>query len=250
MLTKTRMLWCFILAAAAMPGVARAQHGDDELIGGNWNVFLHIGGAQSGRFLLQRTTVSGGGTAERELRGDGSGEYGGSIGFDFMKHVGMRLGYSYSSMDLQFRTDNGDGSTLLDADSIGKIRSHVASLEVMRYMVHAFAGLSPYATAGVAGAWWSLDTPSNIIASGTNSTEFRVGPIVMVGVQWNVTTHFGARVEFGSASVNNPFTGNESFRVLNGTTIDEPSRVSRTALRFGLGYNFGKSDDERHASRD
>ena len=233
---------CTILAllVAALP--ASAQRRDDDhtmgdfargLRGPNWNLSINGGTNSTGRFLLQNV-----GAGQRALRTENGFSVGGNVGVDVLPRMGVRLGYSFGKGDLAFRTDNGDDSDDLDA-KVGDIRSHVASLELIRYLLSTRSSVAPYATAGVIASWWGLDNDAeNAVAGGT---QFRLGGTGSVGLRLRATRSLDVRLEAASASVRNPFTGNDSFRV-PGETIDEPSRVSRSTVRLMVGYNFGRSD--------
>jgi hypothetical protein len=73
-------------------------------------------------------------------------------------------------------------------------------------------------------------------------TEFRPGGMSTLGLQYKVADAWRVRLEASSATIGNPFTGNDSFRPTDGFTIDEPTRVRRTDFRLGLAYTFGAPD--------
>ncbi len=211
----------------------------------SWNIGLNGGTHSSGRFLLQEAAMTGGGVGERVLRTSGGFSVGVNAGVDMLERIGVRLGYSYGRSDLVFRTDNGDDSEALDA-TVGDVKSHVASVELIRYLLNSRSSFTPYATAGVVGSWWNIDDADAVIDGGT---QFRVGGMGSVGLQFRVDRSVNLRLEAASASVRNPFTGRESFTVIPGSTLDEPARVTRSSVRLMAVYNFGRSDYRPRADR-
>lgn len=207
------------------------------LFGPDWNLFAHGGWMTGGQYLLQQSP--GVPSGERALRSDDAFSVGGGLGVDLLPRTGWRLDYTYASSDLEYRTDIGNGSEAFDVDDVATISSHVVSVEVVRYMLPTTAVVTPYASAGVLGAWWSLNAPTpGGVAD--NGTEFRFGALASIGMQFRLGKHVRARLEALTASSRNPFTGNDSFRATNGTTIDEPGRVSRTDFRLVGVYSFGR----------
>jgi hypothetical protein len=247
-----RFRWIVMAAALGLvgPSLTTAQNKDEAddfvhdvlgaLFGPNWSLFVHGGFGNSGRFLLQRPAGSNGG--ERALRGADAFSLGGGAGVDVLPRIGFRLDYTYTSNDLIFRTDNGDGSEDLDLSAIGTLQSHVATAEVVRYMLSNSVAVTPYASVGLAASWWVLDQGSAALAPAGGNSQFRMGALASVGMQAKVSEHFGVRLEAATASLRNPFTGRDSFRADGGTTVDEPTRVRQSDFRFIAFYKFGKSD--------
>ena len=230
---------------SATPALAQNGDGDGEsdnfiktligsLMGPGWNFSLNGGWSNTGRFLLQNT---GGG--ERALRDEGGGSIGGAAGTNILPRTGFRLGYLYTRNDLVFRDDNGNGSENLDTDDLGKIGRHIASLEIVRYMLPARVSVTPYATIGLAASWWELSPETTLLQAPGGDTQFRMGAIGSFGVQFHMTAGFAARIEAATATVRNPFTGSQSYRAMGGSTIEEPSRVNVTDYRLALVYQFG-----------
>ena len=60
-------------------------------------------------------------------------------GVDILLRMGFRASYTFTSNKLNFTTDNGDGSDALNMDDVGTIKTHTATIEVMRYMLPAGA---------------------------------------------------------------------------------------------------------------
>lgn len=233
-----------LVLGAAAPASAHAQLKDEaedfmrdvvmHIFGPHWTVFANGGASTNGRFMLQAPAVGG----ERQLRSESGWNVGGGAEVDVLLHIGLRLGYTFSSRDLEFRTDNGDGSENLDIDDLGKLRSHMASVEIMRYMLPLQAAINPYGGLGLQGTWWNLDRNSVLIDKGSGSTQFRWGGIATFGMLFRFTKAFGMRLEASPASVGNPFTGRHSFRAFGGPTIDEPTRVNQTDYRIAFSYTF------------
>lgn len=208
------------------------------LLSPNWNLFAHGGLTTTDRFLIQQ--VAGTVNGQRALQGSTGFNVGGGVGVDLLLHLGLRASYTYMSSDLDFKTDDGDGSHGFDIDNVGTIKSHTATLEVMRYMLPVGASINPYGTLGIQGTWWVLDEESALVTSSGASTPFSISPLFSFGVQFRATNHWGGRLETTLSGGHNPFTGNNAFRAFSGLTIDEPSGVSRADFRLALLYSFGK----------
>lgn len=234
------------LVGASTPAAAQQGKDDDDLVkellwalfGPDWNLFANVGIGQNGRFLLQRPDLAL--IGQRALRSNTGFAFGAGAGVDVLLRMGWRLSYNYNSNDLEFRTDNGDGSNDLDIDDIGTIRSHTVALEVMRYMLPSTTIFTPYASVGVLGTWWSLDDESIFVVPAGGSTQFRWGALTAFGLQGRVADHWRVRLEGAVSSIGNPFTGNESFRALGGIVVEEPTKVSKRELRLIGLYSFGK----------
>jgi opacity protein-like surface antigen len=205
----------------------------------NWNLAVHGGFATSDRFLLQQAPDPADG--QRSLESRHGYNVGLGAGIDILLRMGARATYTFTSSNLKFRTDNGDGSNLLDTDDIATLMSHTASLEVMRYMLPSRSAFTPYGTLGIQGTWWVLDDKSPVVTSSGASTQFSVSPLFSFGVQFKATDRWSGRLEAALASGHNPFTGKNSFRALAGQTLDEPTSVSRTDFRFAAVYHFSRS---------
>jgi hypothetical protein len=204
-----------------------------------WSVHLDAGSNKHGRFILQNVALGGGGTGQRQLRADQGYSLGIGGGVDFLGQTGLRFGYSYGASDLRFRTDIGDGSELLDDDDVGQMQTHTGSIEVIRYMLRSTASVTPYGGAGFVATWYVLDPESPLVGSG--DTQFRMGAVASLGVKARLSNHVDLRFDWSSASIRSPFTGNKSYRVATGTTIDEPTRVNNSSIRIIGVYNFTKS---------
>ena len=247
-----RWLVAGILCLVAAPATSSAQEKEKEegqdfmrdvlwaIFGPGWNVFANTGMTTDGRFLLQNSLGTSNG--ERALKSEDGFNVGIGAGVDILLRVGFRMSYTYTTSDLAFRTNNGDGSQDLDIEDVGKLRSHVFALEWMRYMLPPRAPITPYASAGFLGAWWNLDEESPLVVGAGGSTQFRLGAVGSVGLQLGLTDHWRARIEFASSSVRNPFTGRHSFVAFSGNTIEEPSRVGRSDFRLVGLYTFGKPE--------
>ena len=211
-----------------------------RLFSPRWDIHVHGGLSNNGRFLLQRPFDVAFG--ERELTSNYGFAFGAGAGVDLLLRTGFRLDYTFSSSDLEYRTDNGDGSEIFDIDDVGKIKRHAASLELIRYLLPARAHVTPYFSVGVLGAWWVLGQETNLVVPAGGSTQFRWGALGTLGVRANVTDRFDLRLEAQKNSIQSPFTGRDSFRSLAGVTIDEPTRVSENEFRLIAVYRFYKPD--------
>jgi hypothetical protein len=265
-MSKSRWLVpAFICSLVAMPTTSNAQVADSTkkeaenfgrdvlkaLFGPTRNLFVQGGFTRGDRFVLQQAVPAV--LGERSLQGATGYNVGGGVGVDFLLRQGLRASYTFSSRQLNFKTNNGNGSDALDIDDVGRLKSHTATLEIVRYMLPAKAAFTPYGTLGVQGTWWVLDektvtivpptgavTNVLLVTSNGAGTPFSVGPLFSFGVQFRPTQQWSARLEATLASEHNPFTGNKSFRALSGPTIDEPSSINRTDYRLAIAYNFGK----------
>ena len=209
------------------------------LFGPNWNLSVHGGFSNTGRFLLQRADLPGT-TVERALSSEGGWNVGGAIGVDILPRVGARLNYTYGSADLAFNTDDGNDATVGDLDDLGRIETHLASIELLRYLLPARSAVTPYGGAGFVATWWVFDQPQSIVQAPGGTTQFRVGAMAVIGLQVKLADRWDVRAEATTASVRNPFTGRESYTALGGSTIDEPSRVSKRDFKLAFMYNFSK----------
>jgi hypothetical protein len=233
-----------LCALSAAPAQANAQEKDEvesfmrdvvlPIFGPNWNLFAHGGWTTTGRLLLQSPS-SGGQTA---LETEGGWNVGGGAGVDVLMRLGLRASYAYTSSELVFRTDNGDGSATLDFEHAGTLKSHVAAVEIIKYMAPARSAFSPYASVGILASWWVIDTTSTLITAPDGSSQFGWGPLASAGLQIRMTRHLGMRLEAATASTHNPFSGRSSFIALGGTTIEEPTRLNKTDWRIVAVYNF------------
>jgi hypothetical protein len=233
----------------AMPPGAAAQQEEKEnpedfgkdvlahLLGPNWNVFLQGGVSMGSRFLLQRPAIGVGGEQSVET---GTGwNIGVGGGGDYLVRQGYRLYYLYSNNKINFRTNNGDGSSNLDIDTNAKLHSNTLGIELIRYLLPSSATISPYGTLGISGTWWGLDSSPLVQAVG-GSSQFRVGASVAFGVQVRQWEQFGVRLEASSLTIGNPFTGKNSFRTVGALPFDEPSGIGRWDYRLGGVYYFEK----------
>jgi hypothetical protein len=234
------------LAALAVPSHAQEKQKEEtrsfvrdvlkQLLGPNWNVSAHGGATTTGRFLLQDAFTAG----ERSLTSQTGWNVGAGAGVDFLPRVGLRLSYTFAENDLEYRTDNGNGSDALDLDDIGRLRSNVAAVELVRYMLPWHATISPYGSIGLQGTWWSLGDESPFIVPSGGSTQFRLGALVSFGMHFYLSERWGARVDAVSSSIRNPFTGKHSLVSVGGTTFDEPTRVNKSDYRVSVFYSFNR----------
>jgi hypothetical protein len=256
LVTMSKSHWLMVASfysLVAMPATARAQAADSikehpqnfvhdvlgALLGPNLNLFAHGGVTTSERFLLQQvaTPVAG----ERAAQSATGWDVGGGVGVDILLRLGFRASYTYTSSQLNFRTNNGDGSGALNVDNVGQLKSQTVAVEMIRYMLPPRAAITPYGTLGIQGTWWTLDEKSPLVTGLGAATPFSVSPLFSFGVQFKATSKISGRLEATLSGGHNPFTGNRSFRSTTGQTIDEPPSVNRTAFRVAGVYNFGRS---------
>jgi hypothetical protein len=248
-----------IVASAFVPldvnGQTLKENPDDfvkdvvmNLFGPNWNLGLSAGNNNHGRFLLQRATLAGGATGERTLRAQDGFSVGFLAGVDLFLRMGVRFGYTYGNSDLVFRTDIGDDTDILDGDDLGELENHTISVELMRYLLPSTASITPYASAGFIGTWYVLEDGSGFATNG-ESTQFRTGALANLGLKVELSDRSDLRLEGATASVRNPFTGRDSYRIPTGITVDEPTRVTRSNLRVAAVYNFGRPDPNLPTAR-
>jgi len=244
LLTLWSLFFIPTISNAQTPDSTKAQAQDfvhdvlHGLLGPNWNLSAFGGFSTGDRFVLQQAanTVDG----QRALQPATGYSVGAGAGVDILLRMGVRANYTFTSSNLNFKTDDGTGSNALNINDVGTLRSHTASLEIMRYMLPWRAAINPYGTLGIQGTWWVLDEKSALVRS-NGTTPFALGPLFSFGVQVKATENLGARLDLSLASGRNPFTGNTSFRALSGPTIDESSSTSRTEYRLAGVYHFGKS---------
>lgn len=208
------------------------------LLGPNWNLFGQVGVTTSERYLLQQAPNPSDG--QRALEGGTGFGFGGGAGVDILLRTGFRASYTYATSKLNFRTNNGDGSSALNIDDVGTLKSQTLTLEIMHYMLPWRAMINPYGTLGIQGTWWLLDSKSPTITGVGAATPFSVSPLFSFGFQFKPSSHWSARLEAVLASGHNPFTGSRAFRSFTGSTIDEPASVSHTDFRIAGVYYFGK----------
>ena len=256
-MSKSRWLvLALICSLVALPTISKAQtrdstkaqlkeHADDfvhdvlrAMLGPNWNLFANGGLTTGERYQLQQAANPSDG--ERALKSATGFEFGAGAGVDILLRTGFRIGYTFASRNLNFRTNNGNGSDALDIDDVGTLKSNTVALEVIRYMLPSGAAITPYGTVGVQGTWWSLHDKSSLVTN-NGATPFSINPLLSFGVQFKASSKWSARLEAMLAPGHNPFTGNKSFRSLEaGQTIDEPSTVARTDFRVAGVYYFGR----------
>ena len=202
----------------------------------NWNISASGGVTTTDQFLLQRPSPLA--TGERALNTNTGWNAGVGVGVDVLLRMGFRANYTYTDNTMQFTTSNGDGSHTLDLGGIGTLKSHVASVEIVKYMLPARALFTPYATAGLLGAWWVLDGGQPTLNDPGGSSQFRWGGLVTFGFQSSFANHWGVRLEASKASIGSPFSGRNSFTAPSGWTMDEPTSVGQTDYRLAGVYYF------------
>lgn len=204
----------------------------------NWNLFVNGGATTSERYRLQQAVDPSAG--ERSLQTATGYNVGGGVGVDVFLHLGLRASYNFSSANMNFRTNNGNGSNALNIDDVARLKANTVTLETMRYMLTSRAPISPYGSLGIQWTWWNLDSKSPLISSAGAGTPLSISPLFSFGVQAKATEHWSGRVEAVMAGGHNPFTGHRAFQSNAGPNIDEPDAVNQTAFRLAAVYHFGR----------
>lgn len=212
-----------------------------------WHVSLNGGAASLGNLLLQQTTL--GAVA---IRGNRTFAFGGGGGFDIDESNQIRLNYTYTPTQLQYRDWRGIGSNLLNVTGIGKLTNNVVSLDANHYFVGSRSLVSPYAGFGLAGAWshlspdvvpssvFALNTPTQFLQTPGGSQKFGFGATANFGAQVRLTQEFFTRLEWNTMNLPNPFNGNRAFTSPGGVTYDQPARVTKNEWRLAGVYYLGK----------
>src|SRR5690606_24041485 len=186
---------------AATPSAAVAQRGMEEeerWFAGfpNWSITLYGGLANQGRFLLQSVDFENDPTEQRELRADDAFTWGGAIGAQILSRTRVRLAFTRTSTELDYRDDSGTGSGQLDIDDVAGLSSNVLSLEALRFLLPERT-FTPYGGLGFAVNWWNLDpgegTPLIVAADG-DDTQFRLAGSAVLGVQYRISARWAARL--------------------------------------------------------
>lgn len=227
-----------LTAAAAAPEGADAQRTfrsvkDRFFEVANWSLEAGAGYGNISRLLLQDV-----GARQRELNPNGAFAWGVGASVTILERTQLRIAYTRVTGDLAYDDDTGDGGSVLDDDDLGDIGSSILTFEAGRYLFSDRAKVVPYARAGFAIAWWSLDDDEGEFID--NGTETRTGASGALGVQFRLHRRVALRLEAETYRVGNPFTGNESFIPTTGETIDEPGSVSSHTYRAVLSYNLGR----------
>lgn len=204
----------------------------------NWNLFVNGGATTSERYLVQQAIDPLAG--ERSLQTATGYNVGGGVGVDVFLHLGLRASYNFSSANMNYRTDNGNGSSALNIDDVARLKANTVTLETMRYMLTSRAPISPYGSLGIQWTWWNLDSKSPLISTAGAGTPVSISPLFSFGVQAKATSHWSGRLEAVLSGGHNPFTGKRAFQSNAGPTIDEPDAVSQTAFRLAAVYHFGR----------
>jgi hypothetical protein len=202
-----------------------------------WSLSGNVATSRYESFLMQN--VPGG---ERTLHGNRHFGWGLGTGLDVSDKLGVRLGWSYTNTNMQFKDYSGSGSELLESDDLGKLKSNIAALDVVHYFVGSRSLLAPYAGAGLAGVWSSLGPQGPDLITPGGSQQFHLGINANVGLQVRVIELLFGRVEWNTMGTRNPFNGNRSYKTTVGDTFDEPTRVAKTEWRFAAAYYFAKPD--------
>lgn len=201
-----------------------------------FSVEVNGGAALFSRFLEQRLE-----SGERELTAEAAPNVGLALGFQAWEKAGIRISGSFVPAQLEFRTDIGNGSAGLNAKDIGDIDVWTFGAEVVRFVSLRVGPFTPYASAGIIGSVWSLNSEglAKDVIEPENDSQLRLGFITRTGLQLNATSHLAVRLEIGGLSTSSPFDGQDSFRLVDGETVfDEAESSSIRQLNLGLVYAF------------
>lgn len=242
-------------ASLVMPDGVSAQRGrpaeEAQWFAGRpyWTLELYGGVANQGRFLLQ--SLPGelqGVTPQRELRADNSFSWGGAVSAMILPRTAVRIAFTRMSTDLEYEDDTGVRSGTFELGDVAGLDSNVLSFEAIRTLFPTWARLTPYGGFGVALVWWNLDEVGPappIIAGDGDHTQFRLGGVAILGMQFRPARRWAVRLEASTFGIGNPFTGNASFVPVTGFTIDEPTHVRQTHIRLAAAYTFGRVPGRR-----
>ncbi len=247
---STRMLALACVAAVASSAGAQSTQNstNDSYVtdmvtsltdASRWSLAANLATNRYSTFLMQN--VPGG---ERALRGDSHFGWGLAAGYDISDKLGVRLGWTYTNTNMQFKDYSGTGSDLLDSEDLGKLKSNVAALDIVHYFVGSRSLIAPYAGAGVAGVWSALGPEGPQLITPGGSQQFHMGINANVGVQIRIIPQTFGRIEWNTMGTRNPFTGNRSYKSTVGDTFDEPSRINKTEWRLAATYYFGEPDQQ------
>ncbi|MDX1531727.1 MAG: hypothetical protein R3362_09395, partial [Rhodothermales bacterium] len=192
-----------------------------------------------GRFLEQRIDM-GDAFRDRELRARPGLSLGLAGTYRLAAKTGVRLGFTYTTSELEYFDDTGDDRDVLDSGAGANIASVVGAAEVVQYFLEGEGTVVPYAVAGVSGVLWTLDPEGDIVAAGGEDSALRIGGVTGVGLEVRPNEQFLVRVEINAATLGNPFDGPTSFGVEDAgeTVFDEPDIVTALRASLGVGYTF------------
>lgn len=237
---RPAMLAAAVSFAALLPADAEAQRmRGARFPDARFTLELFGGLADYGRFLEQYVLVVDF-LGQREVTANTALALGGSVDAFIWDRTGVRLGFTWSPSDLEYRDDSGLDVEVLDEDEVADLSVYVLSLDLMRFLLDPARRFAPYAAAGITAAWWSLgdDDAGEIIT--TDDTHFRWGGTGSVGLQFRANRNIGLRAEVATMALGNPFDGNDAFVTDTGLTFDEPSTVRFTRITLALTYSFLK----------
>jgi len=189
------------------------------------------------RFLEQRVPAGG----QRELTGSTVGSGGINAGVWPFEKTEVRFGVTFAPSTLEFQDDTGTGSQTLDAENLADLNTYVFRIEALQFLAPERGRFVPYFIVGMGGALYDLTSHSPEIVnevSDSNGTRFKIGTGIGLGAQVRATPHISLQLEGRGWALQNPFDGENSFRVTSGETFDEPSITTFIELSLGLSYSF------------
>ena len=244
---RMAMVSAAMACAALLPTNAEAQRMRGAMFPeARFTIEVFGGLADYGRFLEQYAVIRDVDEFEviafgqREVTAKTALALGLSVGGFFWDKTGVRLGFTWSPSEIEYRDDTGTDSELFDEDDVADLSAYVLSLDLMRFLFDPRRRFAPYVAAGITGTWWSLDEDDDDEILSTDATHFRWGGTTSIGLQYRATRKIGLRAEVATMALGNPFDGNDSFRTDSGLTFDEPSTVRFTRITLALTYSFLK----------
>jgi hypothetical protein len=166
-----------------------------------------------------------------------------AAGFDITDKLGMRLGWTYTNTNMQFKDYSGTGSDFLDSDDLGKLKSNIAALDVVHYFVgsRSLSRRTPVPALPACGRHSvpraAAHHPRRLAAvpHGHQCERRRADSDHPSDVRAHRVEHHGDA---------EPIHGNRSYKSTVGDTFDEPSRINKTEWRFAAAYYFGEPDKQ------
>jgi len=259
--------WSLLAAATILLAAPATAHGqrDAEPSRYRWlglhDVTLqgYVGISDHGRFLLQALDFDLNDIVpQRKLTAGKAFSWGVAVGARVLPRTHARLAFNWTRPDLEFEDDTGLDLDVFDNDDIGELTSTTLALELIRYLLPEWRRFNAYAGAGVLITWWSLDeTGLGIIVDDTiigpivavDGGQTRFGGSAVLGLQYRASRRLALRLEAATFAPGNPFSGDDSYVPVTGFTIDEPSHVRQTNLRFAVAYTVGREVDRRGRRR-
>ena len=174
---------------------------------------------------------------EREITAKTALAIGAAVGARIWERTEVRLGFTFSPTELEFKDDTGFDLDRLDRDDVADLNVFVLSLDVIRYLLDPTRRLTPYASAGLTANWCNLgdDGSDEIVA--VDETQFRWGGFGSIGAYYRINRRLGAKLEIATMALGNPFDGDNAYVSVDGIKFDEPSSVRMSRITLMLTYS-------------